>query len=264
MYLNKKMITPTISVKPTLKEAEIILSQKVTKHIFTILVAECKIQYIGRSSSKMDWGERVIMLKPDGSVLIHRKNHYNAVNWQPPGASISVSIKNELLIIKSDRRNPRENLLIYCKKIMFTSSFSLKDEASFDMLLSETDIYDILMLYPNMIESGFRISKQQKKLGGGKADIIGFDSNNQFTVVEVKRVTADSTAVKQLYQYILKIRKTSPKVRGILLAPSIRAPAKKMAQSLSIEYIKLDLKKCSSLSFNKKTLDFEKLDKHLV
>lgn len=258
------MITPTIIIKPTLQESKNQLSTAVSKHLFTIVVADCKIQYIGRSSSKMDWGERVILMKPDGAVLVHRKNQYNAVNWQPPGASVSISIKNELLLIRVDRRSPHENLLIKCKKIMFISSFSLKDDASFDMLLSETDIYDVLMLHPNMIEPGFRISKQQKKLGGGKADIVGFDSDNNFTVVEVKRVTADSNAVKQAYKYVSNIRKTSPKVRGILLAPSIRAPAKKLAKSLSIEYKTIDLKKCTLISFNKKTLDFDSLDKHLI
>lgn len=258
------MITPAINVQPTLIDAEKILSKAVSKHIFSILVADCKIQYIGRSSSILNWGERVIMLKPDGAVLIHRKSNYNAVNWQPSGTSISISINNKLLIIKSDRRNPNENLLINCKKIMFISLFYLKDEATLDILLSETDIYNILLLHPNMIEPGFRISTQQKKLGGGKADIIGFDNKGQFTVVEVKRVVADSNAIKQVYQYVSKMRKTSPKVRGILLAPSIRVPAKKMAKSLSIEYIKLDLKKCTELSFNNKTLNFEKLDKHLT
>lgn len=258
------MITPAIIIKPTLKESKKQLSKAISKHLFTIAVANCKIQYIGRSSSKMDWGERVILMKPDGAVLVHRKNHYNAVNWQPPGATVNISVKNELLIIRVDRRNPRENLLIDCKKIMFIASFSLKDEASFDMLLSETDIYEVLLCHPNMIEPGFRISKQQKKLGGGKADIVGFDSNDKFTVVEVKRVTADSNAVKQVYKYISNIRKTSPKVRGILLAPSIRAPAKKLAKSLSIEYKTIDLQKCTLISFNKKTLDFDSLDKHLI
>ncbi len=257
------MNSPTITRDPSLDESHDMLSEAISKHIFIILVADCKIDYVGRSSSKMSWGERVIMLKPDGTVLIHRNTHYKAINWQPPGTNISVSLQGGDLNIRADRRRPRETLSITCRKIIFISSFSLKDKASFDMLLSEEDIYKVLMLHPNLIEPDFRISTQQKDLAGGKADITGFDRKGQYTVVEIKRISADSDSVKQLYRYISDLRATSPQVRGILLAPSIRGPAKKLARSLSIEYQSIDLKKIAEIYSRKNSSDMERLDKHL-
>ncbi|MDP6641410.1 MAG: endonuclease NucS [Nitrososphaerales archaeon] len=257
------MNSPIIASNPSFIESKDILSRAISKHIFIILVADCKIDYVGRSSSKMSWGERVIMLKSDGAVLIHRKTNYKAVNWQPPGANITVSLERGELNIRADRRRPRETLSITCRKIIFISSFLLKDEASFDMLLSEADIYKVLMLYPSLIEPEFRISKQQKELGGGKADITGFDKNGQYTVVEIKRIPADSNSVKQLYRYISNLRTTSPQVRGILLAPNINASAKNLARSLSIEYYSLDLKKIADIYSKKNSSDVERLDKHL-
>ena len=260
---NEKMNSPTITRDPSLVESKDMLSKSISKHLFIIIVTDCKIDYNGRSSSKINWGERVVMLKPDGAVLIHRKTNYKAINWQPPGASISVSIQSGELIIRADRRRPRETLSITCRKIIFISIFSLKDEASFDMLLSEEDIYKVLMKYPSLIEPDFRISTQQKDLGGGKADITGFDRNGQYTVVEIKRIPADSDSVKQLYKYISDIRVTSPQVRGILLAPSISASAKKLARSLSIEYHPIDIKKIADIFSKKNSSIIERLDRHL-
>jgi len=257
------MNSPTITRDPSLTESKDMLSKSISKRFFIILVTDCKIDYIGRSSSKMSWGERVVMLKPDGAVLIHRKTNYKAINWQPSGASISVSIQSVGLSIRADRRRPQETLSITCRKIIFISIFSLKDEASFDMLLSEEDIYKVLMLHPSLIEPDFRISTQQKDLGGGKADITGFDRKGNYTVVEIKRIPADSNSVKQLYKYISDIKMTSPQVRGILLAPSIRTPAKKLARSLSIEYHPIDLKKIAEIFSKKNSSNIERLDRHL-
>tara|TARA_B100001971_G_scaffold197998_1_gene207241 strand:- start:957 stop:1733 length:777 start_codon:yes stop_codon:yes gene_type:complete len=257
------MNSPTIASDPSLAESKDILCKAISKHLFIILVTDCKIDYNGRSSSKMSWGERVVMLKPDGAVLIHRKTNYKAVNWQPPGANLIASIQSGELNIRADRRLPRETLSIICRKILFLSTFSLKDEASFDMLLSEEDIYKVLMSHPSLIERDFRILTQQKALGGGRADITGFDSEGKYTVVEIKRIPADSDSIKQLYNYISDLRATSPHVRGIILAPSIRTPAKKLARSLSIEYHAIDLKKISEILSKKNSSDMERLDRHL-
>ncbi|MFQ6134721.1 MAG: endonuclease NucS, partial [Nitrososphaerales archaeon] len=235
-----------------------------SKRAFTILVTDCRVDYRGRSSSKMNWGERVVMLKPDGSVLIHRKTGYDAVNWQPPGCYITLSRQDGELSIRADRRNPRETLTITCREVLFVSALSLTDEATFDMLLAEQDLYRVLLNNPDMIERGFRISSQQKGLGRGKADITGYDKEGRYTVVEVKRVPADVEAVKQLYKYISEMRETSPDVRGILAAPGMRPAAKKLSRSLSIEYRQIDLKRCAEMLSKERSVGMERLDRHLV
>ncbi len=254
---------PVVRSNPTLQEAETIISEAISKRAFTILVADCRVDYKGRSSSKMKWGERVVLLKPDGSVLIHRKTGYDAANWQPPGCYITFSKQDGELAIRADRRNPRETLTITCREVLFVSAFSLTDEASFDMLLAEQDLYQVLRDNPDMIEEGFRISSEQKGRGSGKADITGYDREGRYTVVEVKRVPADTEAVKQLYKYISEMRETSPEVRGILVAPAMRPAAKKLAVSLSIEYRQIDLKKCAKMLSEERSVGMERLDRHL-
>lgn len=253
-----------VKINPALQEAEAVISESTSKKAFTLLVADCRVDYKGRSSSKIGWGERVVMLKPDGSVLIHRKTGYDAVNWQPPGCHITVSVKERVLTIRADRQRPRETLAVTCRAVLFVSAFTLLDEAPFDMLLAEEDLYRVLQAHPDMIEPGFRISSQQKGLGSGKADITGHDREGRYTVVEVKRVPADIDAVKQLYKYISEMRKTSADVRGIILAPTIRLTAKRLSASLSVDYHPIDIKRCVELLSKDRTIGTERLDAHLL
>ncbi len=249
--------------KPIIQEAVAILSEAISKRLFTLFVARCRVDYQGRSSSKLDWGERVVMVKPDGSVLVHRKMGYDAVNWQPPGAFFTVSLRDGDLLLRADRWNPRESLTITSSEVLFVSAFSLVDDAVFDMLLTEEDLYRVLIDHPDLIERGFRISEQQKGLGSGKADLTGYDKDGRYTVVEVKKVPAGTDAVKQLFKYVAEMRETSPDVRAILVAPSIQASAKKLTSSLSIDYHPIDLKKCVEILISKQSRGIENLDKHL-
>lgn len=36
------------------------------------MYTNCKVLYEGRALSELDWGERIILIKPDGSFLIHQ------------------------------------------------------------------------------------------------------------------------------------------------------------------------------------------------
>ena len=55
---------------------------------FLVIVGRMEVNYEGRASSTLGSGDRVLMIKPDGSVLIHRPTGYEPVNWQPPGSKI--------------------------------------------------------------------------------------------------------------------------------------------------------------------------------
>lgn len=36
-----------------------------------IVVVCCSVEYVGRARSTLGWGERIVIVKPDGSVLVH-------------------------------------------------------------------------------------------------------------------------------------------------------------------------------------------------
>jgi RecB family endonuclease NucS len=66
-----------------------------------ILIGDCMVDYRGRARSLLDWGERVVMIKQDGTVLVHRPVMREPVNWQPTGSKTDFSVKDERLILRS-------------------------------------------------------------------------------------------------------------------------------------------------------------------
>ena len=76
-----------------------------------ILIAKCNIKYNGRAISKIDWGERIILIKEDKTILIHRKFGSEPINWQPAEGYIEIE-KSNIIQINAFRLKPKENLLI--------------------------------------------------------------------------------------------------------------------------------------------------------
>ena len=73
-------------VSPKLDEARSELVKALEARMMVAMVANCTVSYSGRTGSDMGEGERLVILKGDGCVLVHRGRDYQPVNWQPSGA----------------------------------------------------------------------------------------------------------------------------------------------------------------------------------
>jgi len=71
--------------RPSLDEAYEAVKNGIAQRRMLLIVGSCTVDYVGRASSKLSQGERLLIIKPDGSTLIHRPRDYAPVNWQPPG-----------------------------------------------------------------------------------------------------------------------------------------------------------------------------------
>ena len=242
----------TFTLQPTLKEAYTLLKEALSKKRFTVAAGLCRVEYSGRAASKLDWGERVLLIKQDSSLLIHRAKGFEAVNWQPPGSIFTVELEGDYLIIRSYRREHRETLNILFKEFTLLAHLHLVDEAEFEMHLSEEEMYEAIASNPDLLEPGFRILSHQRRLSAGVADFTGYDSQGRYTVIEVKRRTVDTGAVKQAYKYLVEFKERGVAVRGIIAAPSISVEALKLASKLGLEFKKIDLSKCKAAILKRK------------
>jgi hypothetical protein len=230
--------------RPSLEEAYSLLKEGLSKKRFIIATGLCRVDYSGRASSRLDWGERVLLIKQDNSLLLHRAKGFEAVNWQPPGSVFSVEFEGDYLSIRSYRRAHQERLNIVFKEFTLLAHLDLVDDAEFEMHLSEEEMYEAIAANPDLLEPGFRILSEQRRLGTGVADFTGYDNQGRYTIIEVKRRTVDATAVKQAYKYLTDFKGKGVEVRGIIAAPSISTEAKKLSTTLGLEFKKIDLNKC--------------------
>ncbi len=145
-------------VSPTPSEAEEFAHTHMrgirSKDNLLIVVGCCSVEYVGRARSTLGWGERIIMVKPNGSVLVHQRAGGAPVNWQPPDTRVRYQIETDdggtsLFVIYSYRLKPPEKMYVRFKTIETISAHRLRDDQVLRITGAESDIADRIMRDPD-------------------------------------------------------------------------------------------------------------------
>ena len=203
-----------------------------------IIAGDCMIDYRGRARSFLDWGERIIMIKEDGNVIVHRPELREPVNWQPAGSNTDFKIEKDQLVLRSHHKKPPEKMKITFRKIKFLTITKLKDKAKLVLAGMETDVVNEIINNPELIEDGLRITKREKHVKSGLIDLYGYDVSHTPVITEVKRSLANISAVHQLRMYVNDVKKDvkEANVRGILCAPKIPDMVKNLLVDYNLEW----------------------------
>ncbi len=226
---------------PSLEEARQVIEQALRDNHTLVLVGSCSVNYDGRAGSILPEGERVIIIKPDGTLLVHQKERRDPVNWNPPGCKAKAHLSRKGLEIVSTRDKPKEVLSAIFRDVKLVASFELIDEAKLCLVGTEDDLVENAYRNPEMIEEGFKPIEKELATRYGSADIYGVDCNGNRVVVEFKRDQANLNAVDQLKRYVEELKKkTDKQVRGILVAPRISPSALRLLEKEGLEYSKIE------------------------
>lgn len=211
-------------------------------------MGKCSVDYQGRASSTLEAGERIVVLKGDGSVLVHRPIGYEPVNWQPPGCIFHVGIMKDILQIKAVRRKPAESVKISFDRVYLASVLNLMDAGEFALYASEEDMQKAILMMPSLIEDGLKPISYEKKVEPGFVDVYCEDRVGRLVVIEIKRKAASKEAAFQLARYVEAVQRIVNKdVRGILAAPSLGKGVQRLLATLGLEFKALDPKKCTEV-----------------
>jgi RecB family endonuclease NucS len=248
----------TVLVNPKLTEAASIIEKAFAQRRTVIVTGKCQVHYTGRAKSTLEPGERILIIKEDGSLLVHRPVGYEPVNWQPPGSVFHVQTKEGTLEVHAVRQKPRESVRVSFDTVFMVSSLSLVDSGEFLLHASEDDMHRAILLKPSLLEEGFKPISYEKKVEPGFVDIYGVDKNGKLVVVEIKRKTAGKGAVLQLAKYIDSVKsKANRELRGILAAPSLAKDVQRLLATLGLEFKTLDPKKCAEILKKAETTKLE-------
>lgn len=209
-----------------------------------LLVGDCMVDYIGRTRSFLDWGERMIMIKRDGTVLVHQPTMRESVNWQPSGSTTEFKVNNQHLVMRCRHSGPLEKMKITFRNIKTIMVTQLCDKASLVISGMEADVVNEIISNPDIIEEGLRISKREKHVKSGSIDLFGFDKDHLPVVIEVRRSIGNISAVQQIRMYVSDVKKDieSANVRGILRAPKIPDMPKKLLADYGLEWREVERK----------------------
>ncbi|MDR0319002.1 MAG: endonuclease NucS, partial [Nitrososphaerota archaeon] len=237
-----------VLVDPALDEAKEVIGKAFVQRRTVIIAGNCKVEYVGRANSKLDLGERFLVIKSDGSLLVHRPTCYEPVNWQPAGSVFHTQIVGDVLEVHAVRQKPKESVKVLFSKIFTVTSIMLFDSGEFILNASEDDMHRAILLRPDLIEEGLKPISWEKKVEPGFVDVYGMDKEGKLVVIEVKRRTATKEAVSQLAKYIEAIKqKADRQIRGILAAPDLGKGVQELLVDNSLEFKELDPKKCADI-----------------
>ena len=237
--------------KPNCSDAYDLIDEALRKRATITLFACCKVEYEGRALSQLNWGERIIIIKPDGSFLVHQDKKVEPVNWQPPKSRTKSYLKGDRLILESHRRTPKELLSVEVRHIQFINYANIEDFEELEQAGYEKDMGDMIMERPHLIEEGFTPTAREYSVEHGFIDILGKDCDGNLMILELKARKAGTNAVKQLKRYIQDIKNTDndylkdcnaqkKKIRGLLVAPSIMNDALDLIEEEGIEFVSVE------------------------
>jgi RecB family endonuclease NucS len=244
--------------EPSLAEAVVAIEKAFAARKTLIIAGDCHVHYAGRANSTLENGERLLIIKSDGSLLVHRPTGYEPVNWQPSGSVFHVEVKDDTLEVHGVRQKPHESVKVTFSSVLMVSSLSLSDSGEFILHASEDDMHRAILLKPELFEVGFKPISWEKHVEPGFVDIYGEDKNGKMVIIEVKRRTATKENALQLAKYIEPIKaKVNKGVRAVLVAPGLAKDVGALLASMGLEFKALDPKDCAVVLKKKKTHKLE-------
>lgn len=214
-----------------------------------LVIATCSVDYAGRLSAHLPLATRVLMLKSDGSVLIHSDGgSYKPLNWMSPPCSLEVMAPDKDLrhsgvreVWKVVHHKTADLLLINIHEVHSDWEHELGVDPGLIKDGVESDLQRLLAEQIEVLGEGFRLVTREYMTAIGPVDILATDAAGSFYAVEIKR-RGDIDGVEQLTRY-LELLNRDPHlapVSGIFAAQEIKPQARTLAEDRGIRCLVLD------------------------
>jgi RecB family endonuclease NucS len=212
--------------------------------LMRLIVARCEVRYSGRLQALLPEALRLIMIKADGSLLVHADaGGYKPLNWMTPPTVIEE--EPGLIVVRKRAGTSEDRLEISVSEVLsdVIHEMGSPDE---DTALSkdgvEAHLQELLAEQPGWCGEGFRLVRREWPTDIGPVDLMCRDGDDKWVAVEIKRV-AGIEAVEQLTRYLERIRldPAFASCRGVLAAQAIKPQARVLAQARGIDCVEVDL-----------------------
>jgi len=195
-------VTVTSVHDPSHREALWELEDAFERGDLISVFGRCTVSYEGRAASDLGVGDRLLVLKPDGTALVHTDEGREPVNWQPPGSEHRAAVRDGRLRVVSTRSTPDETLTVRFSDIHQLSAIAVTGGRDLDLHGSEEDLRTRILERPALVEEGFEPRETERPSSAGPMDVFGVDDDGTPVVVELKRRRVGPDAVGQLARYV--------------------------------------------------------------
>jgi RecB family endonuclease NucS len=202
-----------------------------------LVIARCTVDYKGRLEARLPSAVRLIMVKADGSVMVHADGGaYKPLNWMnPPNRLVEdgevwtvTSPKGEVLVITV------EEVLADHRHDLGTDPGLIKDGV-------EAHLQELLAADPSTLGEPLLLVRREYPTDIGPVDLLCRDGEGRAVAIEVKR-RGEIDGVEQLTRYLERLDRDPSlrPVRGMFVAQRIKAQAKVLAADRGIVCVEVD------------------------
>jgi len=206
-----------------------------------LIVARCAVRYTGRLNAVLPESTRLLIVKSDGSVLVHADaGGYKPLNWMTPPTVLEEH--GDTLVVRKRAGKSEDRLEIELKEILSDVTHDMGEAAALEKDGVERDLQLELAAQPEALGEALRLVKREWSTDIGPVDLMCKDENAHWVAVEIKRI-ATIDAVEQLTRYLERIRvdPAMQATRGILAAQTIKPQALTLAEARGIRCVEVDL-----------------------
>lgn len=214
-----------------------------------VVVARCSVDYSGRLAAHLPVADRLILLKADGSVLVHADGgSYKPLNWMSPPCSLT---EEQPDVEQRDAGVTRlwrvahaktgDQLLIRLHEVVSDTSFALGVDPGLTKDGVESDLQRLLAEQIALLGNGHVLVRREHMTAIGPVDILARDARGDAVAVEIKR-RGEIDGVEQLTRY-LQLMNRDPHlapVTGVFAAQEIKPQARTLAEDRGIRCVVLD------------------------
>jgi RecB family endonuclease NucS len=205
-----------------------------------LIVARCSVEYSGRLSARLPEALRLLILKADGSVLVHADaGGYKPLNWMTPPTVVEEA--EGRIVVRKVKGEDRLDIVLaeVLSDVEHPMDF---DAAQLEKDGVEADLQVLLADAPAWCGEGFRLVRREWPTDIGPVDLMCRDDEDGWIAVEIKRV-GTIEAVEQLSRYLERIRRDPAMAdcRGVLAAQVVKPQARVLAEARGLDWVEVDL-----------------------
>ena len=208
-----------------------------------LVVARCQVDYAGKLTAHLPMATRLLLVKNDGSVLVHSDGgSYKPLNWMNPPCSLveQTAVDGTLEWLVAAQKTD-DTLRIQIEEVLHDSAHDLGVDPGLQKDGVEKHLQELLAEHTASLGECMTLVRREHMTAIGPVDLLCRDASGSSIAVEIKR-RGEIDGVEQLTRY-LELMNRDPHlrpVRGIFAAQEIKPQARTLATDRGIECVVVD------------------------
>jgi RecB family endonuclease NucS len=202
-----------------------------------LVIARCEVDYVGRLTAHLPMAPRLLMVKGDGSVLVHSDSgSYKPLNWMSPPCWLTEEPDKWVVENKAG-----EKLIITIDEVRHEFKYELGIDPGLVKDGVEAHLQELLSEHVSTLGEGWKLVRREFPTAIGPVDLMCRDAEGFSVAVEIKR-RGEIDGVEQLTRYLDLLNRDPllAPVRGVFAAQQIKPQARTLAEDRGIRCVVLD------------------------